>query len=151
LTYRVDSNDALIRALTVTGPIVAFARAVTEACGIGARQAMSASGQNNLAKDVSTPTFHGPFSATAGSDLPYANTEQFGAGVEGQPYITPVRSEFLYIHGPRVGAAGQSTRSTFGGPIVARKKSVWHPAKHYLDPIAPSFVALFLEHFRSMA
>lgn len=123
----VTWNFAAMKAMTTTMPEAAFQKAASISAGAAARK-IGGKGTGALARDVANWKQTGPMSGLIGSlTLPYARIENFGGT------ITPKRFKRLYIRGKRIGAAGQTTRSSFGGEITATAKSVKHKGKHYLE------------------
>lgn len=136
-SFRVTWYESRVHYFTTTGPEQAHAAAAQEAAGLGAA-AIHSKGTGALAREVAVAKRVGPLHSIAGSGLPYARIENYGGTIQGHP--------LLYIHGNRVGFAGRTTRSTAGGPIVARVASVQHPAKHYLDVIARAYPQLMVRN-----
>ena len=133
---------------TQVNPLIAHEKAVAEAAGIAAKAAMPQKGwgMGNLARDVSLPAristspplFVSEVGSGAGgrAPLPYAREEYQGGTIYGKPY--------LYLRDRR-----GTTKSTFGGKIMAVKTSVPHTGKFYLDPAKMAYPALFIAAYGS--
>lgn len=139
VTSRVTWYRDRVRRVTVQAPVRAHALASSIAAGSAAR-AIRSTYSGTLSRDLSRPRFLGPMRSAVGSTRRYARIESEGGK------IYPRDAPFLAIHGRRVGAQGQGTRSTFGGPIVATvgpgrgsKPYVEHKPKHWAEAAIVTF------------
>jgi hypothetical protein len=114
---------SLSQAATTDIPIQAHRVASALGAGAAARSIRSTY-TGTLARDLARPRFLGPMHSRVGSSRRYARIEAHGGQIV-------AHGDYLYIHGRRIGGGGKGTRSTYGGPIVARVRSVYHHGKHW--------------------
>lgn len=129
-----------VQKVCVAAPVRAHAIAVSIAAGAAAKSIRSTY-SGSLSRDLSRPRFVGPMRASVGSSRRYARMEAHGGEIH------PRTAPFLVIRGRRVGARGQGTRSTYGGPVTATEGPgrgqgfVVHEGKHWDAEAIKTFVA----------